>query len=246
MTLNSTLDQLRTLHLNGMVESLNQQLVDPVFLSMGFDQRLGMLVSAEETYRNNKRYQRILKNAKLKVLAMPEDIDYRPGRRLEKAAFADLLACNWVCQHQNLIITGATGTGKTWLACSLAVQAARLGITSAYRRVSRLLDEMTLGHEDGTLLRQRAAIAKVQLLILDDFGLGALTATARSDLLELLDDRVGSASTIVLGQMPVKNWHDYINDPAVADAILDRLVHSSVKLDLKGESMRKVKAAKQK
>lgn len=246
MTLNGTLEQLRSLHLHGMVESLNQQLADPAFLSIGFEQRLGMLVSAEETYRDNKRYQRILKNAKLKVLAMPEDIDYRPGRGLDRTIIADLLTCNWISQHQNLIITGATGTGKTWLTCALAVQAARLGVTSSYRRVSRLLDEMTLGHDDGTLLRQRAAIAKIQLLILDDFGLSALSSTARTDLLELLDDRVGNASTIVLAQMPVKGWHDYINDPAVADAILDRLVHSSVKLDLKGESMRKVKATKPK
>jgi len=243
MTLHGTIEQLRALRLNGMIESLDQQLADPSFLGIGFDQRLTMLVNAEVTYRDNKRYARILKNAKLKFQAMPEDIDYRTGRGFDKAALADLLTCSWIEHRQNLIMTGATGTGKTWLACALAVQAARRGITSAYRRTSRLLDEMTLGHADGSISRQRSQLAKTDLLILDDFGLTTLSSEARSDLLELLDDRVGSTSTIILGQMPTKEWHHYINDPALADAILDRVVHTSTKLDLKGESMRKIKAA---
>ncbi|BFI96585.1 MAG: IS21-like element ISFK1 family helper ATPase IstB [Rhodanobacter sp.] len=191
--------------------------------------------------RDNQRYQRLLKNAKLKVIAAPEEIDYRPERGLDKSVMADLLTGFWIGAHRNVLITGATGTGKTWLGCALGVQAARLGFTVAYRRTARLLEEMAIGHEDGTIARQRNQLSKAQLLILDDFGLTALTNRERSDLLEVLDDRVGSGATIILCQMPVKDWHSYINDPAMADAILDRLVHSSVKLDLKGESMRRVK-----
>lgn len=155
---------------------------------------------------------------------------------------ADLLTCTWVRTHRNVLVTGATGTGKTWIGCALGVQAARHGMTVAYRRTARLLEEMAIGHEDGTIARQRNQLAKAQLLILDDFGLTALSNRGRSDLLEVLDDRVGSGATIILGQMPVKEWHRYINDPALADAILDRLVHSSVKLDLQGESMRRVRS----
>lgn len=182
-----------------------------------------------------------MKNGKLKVVAAPEDMDYQAPRGIDKAVLADLLTCSWIGAHRNVLITGATGTGKTWIGCMLGVQAARQGLTVAYRRTARLLEEMAIGHEDGTIARQRHQLAKAQLLILDDFGLTALSNRGRSDLLEVLDDRVGTGATIILGQMPVKEWHHYINDPALADAILDRLVHSSVKLELKGESMRRVR-----
>lgn len=241
MTINNTLDQLRTLRLFGMHAGLAQQLEQAAFLGMSFEQRMQMLVDAEISYRDTRRFQSILRTAKLKVQADPEDIDYRPARGVEKASFADLLTCAWIYKQMNLLMTGATGTGKTWLACALAVQAARKGITVAYRRVGRLLEEMAIAHDDGSISKLRGQIAKVKLLILDDFGLTALTSRGRADLLELLDDRVGTHSTIVLGQMPVKEWHGFINDPALADAILDRLVHSSVKIALKGESMRKMK-----
>jgi DNA replication protein DnaC len=125
---------------------------------------------------------------------------------------ADLMTCSWIGRHRNLLMTGATGTGKTWLACALGVQAARQGITVAYRRTARLLEEMAIGHQDGTIARQRQQVAKAELLILDDFGLVALSSRGRSDLLELLDDRVGAGATIILGQMPVKEWHGYINE----------------------------------
>jgi len=241
MNYNHTLEQLRALRLTGMAEAFSQQMTDAVFASLSFEQRVQMLVEAEHTQRGNQRYQRILKNAKLKVIAAPEDLDYRSGRGLDKAVMAELLTGAWIGMHRSVLITGATGTGKTWAGCALGVQAARQGITVAYRRTARLLEEMAIGHEDGTIARQRNQLAKAQLLILDDFGLTALSNRGRSDLLEVLDDRVGSGATIILGQMPVKDWHHYINDPALADAILDRLVHSSVKLELKGESMRRVK-----
>lgn len=242
MTIMTTAQQLRDLRLLGMAEGLDHQMSQSAFLGASFEQRLQMLVDAEKSHRDTLRYKRIMRNARLKVLAMPEDIDYRPGRGIDKSTFADLLTCTWIDKQMNLLMTGPTGTGKTWLACALSVQAARKGITVAYRRVARLLEEMAIGHEDGSITKLRGQIAKVQLLILDDFGLTALTNRGRADLLELLDDRVGTYSTIMLGQMPVKEWHGFINDPALADALLDRLVHSSLKISLKGESMRKLKS----
>ncbi len=238
MNYHTTIEQLRGMRLNGMAQALGHQMSDPVFMSLSFEQRVQMLVEAEASHRDTARYERILKAGKLKVTAPPEDIEYGPARNLDKAVMADLLTCSWIVDHRNVIVTGATGTGKTWVACSLAVQAARKGITVAYRRVARLLEEMAIGHEDGTIARQRSHLMKAQLLILDDFGLSAMSARGRTDLLELLDDRVGNASTIILGQMPIKEWHGFINDPALADAILDRVIHCSTKLELKGESMR--------
>lgn len=243
MTLQYTMDQLRQLRLSGMLDGLEQQLNQVSYQDLPFEERLGNLVDAEVSHRQSQRLRRLLKNAKLKVHADPESIDYRPGRGLDRSVLADLLSCTWIERKQNLLMTGKTGTGKTWLACSLAVQAARKGIPVGYRRVSRLLEDLEIAHQDGSLGKLRNQLTKLRLLILDDFGLVALTTRGRSDLLELLDDRVGCASTIVAGQMPVKEWHGFINDPALADAILDRLVHSSLKLNLKGESMRKLKVA---
>ncbi|MFA6231192.1 MAG: IS21-like element helper ATPase IstB [Rhodanobacter sp.] len=242
MTLQYTIDQLRHLRLSGMIAGLEHQLSQTVYLDLPFEQRLGQLVDAETSHRDSQRLRRLLKNAKLKVNAEPEAIDYRPGRGLDRAMMGDLLTGGWIGRKQNLLITGQTGTGKTWLACCLGVQAARIGLTVGYRRISRLLEELDIAHADGSLGKLRSQLAKLQLLILDDFGLVPLTARGRSDLLELLDDRVGHGSTVIAGQMPVKEWHGFINDPALADAILDRLIHSSIKLALTGESMRKLKS----
>ena len=245
MTLQMTIEQLRRLKLSGMVAGLEHQLSQTAYLELSFEQRLGHLVDAEASSRDSQRLRRLLKNARLKVHAEPEAIDYRPARGLERALVGDLLTCQWIEQRQNLLVTGQTGTGKTWLACCFAVQAARKGITVGYRRVGRLLEDMEIAHADGSLPKLRQQLAKLQLLVLDDFGLVPLTARGRSDLLELLDDRVGTSSTLVAGQLPIKDWHGFINDPALADAILDRLIHSSIKLTLRGESMRKLKSADQ-
>ncbi|KGM54078.1 ATPase AAA [Lysobacter daejeonensis GH1-9] len=245
MTLQNTMDQLRDLRLTGMLEGLEHQLSQPTYSGLAFEQRLGHLVDAENSHRDTQRLKRLLKNARLKVNAEPEAIDYRPGRGLDRAVMADLLTCGWVERRQNVLLTGLTGTGKTWLACALGVQAARKGHTVAYKRVGRMLEELDVAHADGSLAKLRNQLAKVELLILDDFGLTQLGNRGRADLLEVLDDRVGSGATIVAGQMPIKDWHSFINDPALADAILDRLIHSSHKLALKGESMRKRKSSAQ-
>lgn len=243
MTLQHTMEQLQELRLTGMRDGLEHQLTQTTYTELNFEQRLAHLVGAESSHRDSQRLRRLLKNARLKVAAEPEAIDYRPSRGLDRAMTAELLTCGWIERQQNLLITGQTGTGKTWLACAFGVQAARKGLTVAYKRVGRLLEELEVAHADGSLGKLRGHLAKAKLLILDDFGLAPLSTRGRNDLLEILDDRVGSGSTIVAGQMPIKEWHAFINDPALADAILDRLIHSSHKLALKGESMRKRKAA---
>lgn len=244
MSIEMTMDQLRHLRLTGMLAGLEHQLSQPVYAELPFEQRLGQLVDAEASERDSKRLTRLLRNARLKIQAEPEAIDYRPGRGLDRSVLGDLLTCGWIERRQNLLITGLTGTGKTWLACAIGMQAARKGLTLGYKRVGRLLEEMEIAHADGSLRKLRGQLARMQLLILDDFGLTPLSSRGRSDLLEVLDDRVGTGATLVAGQMPVKEWHGFINDPALADAILDRLIHSSHKVVLKGESMRKLKASK--
>lgn len=243
MSIEFTMEKLRQLRLPGMLTGLEQQLSQPVYGDLSFEQRFGQLVDAEASQRDSARLKRILKSAQLKINAEPEQVDYRSSRGLDRSLFADLLSCEWIQRRQNLLITGHTGTGKTWLACSLGVQAARNGMTVGYRRVRPLLQDLELARADGTVKKVRAQLARLQLLILDDFGLSTLDAQGRADLLEVLDDRINVGSTIVAGQMPFKEWHGFINDPALADAILDRLIHSSHKLTLKGESMRKVKSA---
>lgn len=239
MSLQLTMEHLNQLKLSGMLAGLEQQLASSAYTGLPFEQRLAHLVDAERSQRDSQRFKRLMRNAKLKIQAEPEAIDYGSNRGLDRSVVADLLTCGWIERKQNLIITGPTGTGKTWLACAFAVQAARQGMTMGYRRVSRLLEEIDISRADGSLPKLRNQLARLQFLILDDFGLTALTARGRADLLETLDDRVGTGSTAVLGQMPIKQWHAFINDPALADAILDRLIHSSHKFQLKGESMRK-------
>ena len=234
-----TLEQLRALRLDGMVHAIEEQATSTAATALGFDERLSMLVQREVAWRDARRVERLLKAAKLKVgMACVEDINYRSSRALDRSLVATLAGGDWIRNAQNLLITGATGCGKTWLACALAHQAARLGFSVLYVRAARLFDELQVAHGDGSFARRLVQLAKLDLLVLDDFAISPMGAPQRSDLLEVLDDRVGTRSTLITSQLPVKAWHTYLDDPTLADAILDRVVHSSHKIDLKGGSLR--------
>lgn len=234
-----TMDQLRGLRLDGMVHALNDQATSTAAAEMGFEDRLGLLVQREIDWRDGKRLTRLLKAAKLKVSACIEDIDWRGSRGLDRGLVTALAGCDWLRHGRSVLITGATGVGKTWLACALAQQAARSGFTVLYARAPRLLGELRVGHGDGSIGRRLAQLARIDLLVLDDFAIAPLDAGERNDLLELLDDRVGSRATLITSQLPVSSWHEWLDDPTLADAILDRIVHSAHKITLKGESMRR-------
>jgi DNA replication protein DnaC len=235
-----TLEQLRTLRLDGMLRAIEEQSTSTAAAELPFEDRLTLLIQREITWRDNRRVARLLKAAKLKVsAACIEDIDWRTSRGLDRALVATLAGGDWIRHGRNLLITGATGCGKTWLACALAHQAARSGFSVLYVRAARLFDELKVAHADGSFARRLAQLAKLDVLVLDDFALSPIGGAERNDLLELLDDRVGSRSTIITSQVPVRAWHTYLNDPTLADAILDRVVHSSHKIELKvGKSMR--------
>jgi DNA replication protein DnaC len=235
-----TLDQLRGLRLDGMVHALADQATSAAAAQMAFDERLAMLVQREIDWRDGKRLTRLLKAAKLKVpSACIENIDWRASRGLDRTLITALAGCDWLRNAHNVLITGATGVGKTWLACALAQQAARSGFTALYVRAPRLLEELRVAHGDGSFGRRLAQLARIDLLAIDDFAIAPVTATERNDLLEMLDDRVGTRATLITSQLPVAAWHEWLNDPTLADAILDRIVHGAHKIALKGESLRK-------
>lgn len=235
-----TLDQLRTLRLDGMAHALDDQATNAAASAMAFDERLALLVQREIDWRDAKRLARLLKAAKLKVGdACIENIDWRASRGLDRGLITQLAGCDWLRHAHNVLISGATGVGKTWLACALAQQAARSGFTVLYVRAPRLLEELRVAHGDGTFGRRLAQLARIDLLSIDDFAIAPISPPERNDLLELLDDRVGTRATLITSQLPVNAWHEWLNDPTLADAILDRIVHAAHKITLKGESMRK-------
>jgi DNA replication protein DnaC len=235
-----TLDQLRGLRLDGMVHALADQATSASAGELAFDDRLAMLVQREIDWRDAKRLTRLLKAAKLKLAsACLEDIDWRASRGLDRHLVTALAGGDWLRHGHNVLITGATGVGKTWLCCALAQQAARSGFTVLYVRAPRLLEELRVAHGDGSFGRRLAQLARIDLLAIDDLGVAPVTAPERNDLLELLDDRVGTRATLITSQLPVTSWHGWLNDPTLADAILDRIVHTAHKIALKGESMRK-------
>lgn len=238
-------DKLQVLGLRGMLAAWKQQQTESQYAGLGFDERFGMLVEAEATERENHRLQRLLREARLKLSqASIEDIDYAPRREIDRAQIRQLATCRWVREHQNVIITGAAGTGKSYIACAFAQQACRQGMRAVYRRVPRLFHELTLAHADGSYGKLLARLARFDVLILDDWAIAAFQDQERRDLLEILEDRYGVRSTIITSQLPTKNWHAHIGDPTVADAICDRVLHNSHRIMLKGPSRRKEQADK--
>jgi DNA replication protein DnaC len=209
---------------------------------LAFDERFGLLVDAEWIDRQNKRLARNLREAKLRLSdACIEGIDYPPRRKLDKAVIRGLASCAWIQEHHNVVITGPTGVGKTYIACALAQQACRKGYRALYRRVPRIFDEILLARADGTYPRWLAKVARFDVVVLDDWGLVPLADSERRDLLEIMEDRYGNRSTILTSQMPVEQWHDQVGDPTIADAFCDRLLHNAHRIELHGPSRRQEK-----
>ena len=222
-----------------MAKALEQQLTLPDIETLSFEERLALMVDREMTERDNRRLTTRLRKAKLRHLAAIEDIDYRYPRGLDKALLTHLATGTWLREHLNVLVTGPTGIGKSWLACALAQQSCRDGFSAHYLRLPRFFRALTVARGDGSYHKLLASLAKTDLVVLDDLGSGQLTDEHRRDLLELLEDRYALRSTLVTSQFPVDRWHELIGDPTLADAILDRLVHNAYKLNLKGDSMRK-------
>ena len=241
MLINPTLDKLRVMKLDGMALALQEQLELKNAKELDFEQRLALLVDREMLNRDNKRFNRLLKNAKLRQEATLENINHQHPRNLDALLMRDLATCEWIKEHNNLIITGPTGVGKTYIASALAHQACRNNLTVHYAQSSRLLQELLITKGDGRYLKTLAKLVKVNLLILDDWGLDTPNDEQRRILLELLDDRYERGSTLIASQLPVDLWYDNLADPTLADAILDRVIHNSYRVELSGESLRKTK-----
>ena len=239
MMYHPTLEKLQQLKLTGMLHALQEQEAIPDVSAMPFEERLGLMVDRELTERGNRRMQTRLRMAKLKQGAALEDIDFKSTRGLDRSLIMKLAGCEWVANHLNVLITGATGVGKTWLACALANKACREGYSSYYVRLSRLFQDLDIGRADGRYAKMMRQLAKTDVLVMDDWGLAVLSDQHRRDLLEILDDRYNLRATIITSQLPIAHWHEAVGDPTLADAILDRVVHNSYKINISGNSMRK-------
>jgi DNA replication protein DnaC len=246
MLTQQTLTRLKGLKLDGMARAFEEQLVQPASHGLSFEERFGLLVDRETAWRDTRRVERLLKQARLKYPgACLEDLDTHAPRELDKRLVMSLAACDWVRTGQSVIATGATGLGKSWIACALGNQACRQGFSVLYTRFSRLLEELRIAHGDGSFSRRLAQLARTDLIILDDWALAPIGQSERADLLEVLDDRTIGKSTIITSQLAVKHWHEYLADPTLADAILDRIVHHSHRIELSGESLRKKASPKE-
>ena len=234
-----TLDKLEKLRLTGMVTALKEQWQRPDSNELSFEERLGLLVDREADLRQTRQMQSRLRKAKLRQNAVIEDIDFKQPRGLDRSLVHKLADCQWIKHKQNLLITGPTGVGKSYLACAFAHKACREGCNVLYVRIARLFTDLALAKGDGRYIKILTTLAKTDLLVLDDYGLALLSKDQRHDLLEILEDRNGLRSTLMTSQLPVEHWHEQIGDPTMADAILDRLVHNAHTMQLKGGSMRK-------
>jgi DNA replication protein DnaC len=242
MLLHPTLEKLTTLRFTGMAAALDEQMQMNTLDDLGFEERLGILLDREMAVRQTRQMNTRLRKARLRQEGCIEDIDFRHPRGLDKSLVMRLADCEWIKEHHNLIITGPTGVGKTYLACAFAQKACREGYSTLYLRITKLFEDLALAKGDGRYLRLLASFAKADLLVLDDYGLESLGRDQRHDMLEILEDRHGLKSTLVTSQLPIENWHEQVGDPTLADAILDRLVHNAHKIRLDGDSMRKKKA----
>jgi DNA replication protein DnaC len=235
-----THDQLRALKLDGMADAFTELQARDDAAGLGHAEWLGLLIDREAASRSTKKFQSRMRSARLRhVGASVEDVDYRTPRKLDKALFQQLATGRWITEHRNLLITGPCGVGKTWLACALGQRACRDNRTVLYHRLPRLFADLDLAHGDGRFPRLFRQLVKANLLILDDWGPDRLTAGQRRDLMEIVEDRYGTGSTIITSQLPLDAWHEVIDEPTFADAILDRLIHNAHRLPLDGPSMRK-------
>lgn len=239
MLLSPTLEKLRQMKLTGMARALEEQERSSSYHALAFEERLGHLVDIEQAQRENKKITNRLARAKLKQQACVEDINYSHSRGLDKTLIRKLATCAWIKEHHNLVITGPTGVGKSYIACALAHKACLEGYTSLYLRAPRLFTELETAKADGRYPRVLQSIAKVDVLIIDDWGLSKLNAREERELLEIMEDRYDLKSTIFASQVPVKDWYDLIPNKTIADAVLDRIVHNSYRIELDGPTMRK-------
>lgn len=243
MLRNPTRADLESLGLEGMVAALEEQDATPdLYRNMSFDERFGLVVSREVDRRDTKNLGRRLKNARLRHQACLEDVDFRVARGLDKSLVADLGTGSWIARHQNILLTGPTGVGKSYLACAFSHRACQLGHSAAYHRATGLFAEAALARNDGKHRAWLRALMRVDVLVIDDFGLVTLTDEERTELLEVLEDRHDRRSTIITSQLPIDKWFDAIGNPTLADAIMDRLVHNAHKIALDGPTMRKLTA----
>jgi DNA replication protein DnaC len=242
MLIEPTMTKLHELRLAAMAGAWKEQQADAKIAPLDFDERFALLVDAEYLARDNRRLKRLLKDAQLRISnACIEDVEASAARGLERSVLTQLSGCSWITDHLNVLISGPTGVGKSYLGCALGQLACRRGFRVIYRRLPRLLEELGLGRADGSYARVLARFARADVLVLDDLGIGTLKDAQRQDLLEIFEDRYAKSSTVITSQLPVAKWHEWLGDPTLADAILDRLVHGAYKLTLKGASRRKEK-----
>jgi len=243
MTHSSLNKQLDIIGLAGFKQALSRQSDDANYAALPFEERLYQLLEAEISERNNRKIKRLLSLAKLKdKSALLEELEYSTERGVDRSVILSLAACSYISKNQNILITGPTGVGKSFLAQALARRAIHEGYSARYYRVARLLEEIKIARLDGTYTKTLARISKFNLLILDDFGVSPLKADEINDLFEVIEERTLNGSTIVTAQLPIKEWHAYLGNATIADAMMDRLIHSSHKIEMKGESMRKLHA----
>lgn len=239
MMTNTTIDQLRELKLQGMVHGLQEQLTQAGMTSLSFEERLTLLIDREMNWRNDKRLERLLKNAHLRYAqATIEDLDTRAGRGIDRRSIMSLALGDWIESGHSVLITGPTGAGKSWLACALAQYACRRGHSAYYQRVPRLSEELKIRHGNGTFGKWLLQLAKTDVLLLDDWGMTGLDNQTRADLLEVIDDRAAIKATIITSQLPIEHWHAWVGDATVADAMMDRLIQKNHRIVLTGESLR--------